>query len=138
MTKTRVFVVDDSAIIRRVLIMSLSSAPDLEIVGQAPNGKVGVQQILETKPNVVIMDVEMPEMTGVEAVGVLRKAGFRAPIIMFSTRTSKGTDATMEALLAGATAYVTKPNQGQNVQEAIDEVRGQLIPKIRAVLSAAK
>jgi two-component system chemotaxis response regulator CheB len=78
-----------------------------------------------------VMDVEMPEMNGIDTVKALRKAGFSQPIIMFSTLTERGADTTLDALTHGATAYVHKPNQGQNAEEAVQEIRRSLIPKIK-------
>jgi two-component system, chemotaxis family, protein-glutamate methylesterase/glutaminase len=136
--KIRVFIVDDSALIRRFLTISLGEDPALEVVGFAVNGKLAVPKIQELSPDLVVMDVEMPEMTGVEAVRALRGAGFKAPILMFSTVTSLASEATLDALSAGATGYVNKPNQGQNAEEAVREIREKLIPKIKAAFAAKR
>lgn len=138
MAKTRVFIVDDSVLIRRLLTMSLGEDESLEVIGFAVNGKLAVPKILDLKPDVVIMDVEMPEMNGVDAVKALRSANFKAPILMFSTITKLASNATLDALSAGANGYVNKPNQGQNAAEAVQEIRDKLIPKIKAALAGKR
>lgn len=138
MSKIRVFIVDDSVLIRRLLTMSLTEDPALDVIGFAVNGKLAVPKILDLRPDVVVMDVEMPEMTGVEAVKEVRKSGYKQPILMFSTVTKLASEATLDALSAGASGYVNKPNQGQNATEAVKEIREQLIPKIKAVFAAKK
>jgi two-component system chemotaxis response regulator CheB len=80
------------------------------------------------------MDIEMPEMDGIEAVRALRAAGRRLPIIMFSTLTERGAVATLDALAAGASDYVTKPANVGSVQESLARVADQLLPKIRALV----
>lgn len=137
MGKTRVFIVDDSVLIRRILTVSLGEDPALEVVGFAVNGKLALPKIADLKPDVVVMDVEMPEMDGVEAVKALRGSGFKAPIIMFSTVTKLASSATLDALSAGASGYVNKPNQGQNAEEAVREIKSTLIPKIKQLAAAA-
>lgn len=138
MAKIRVFITDDSVLIRRILTLSLSEDPELEVVGYAVNGKACLPKIADLKPDVVIMDVEMPEMTGVQAVKELRKSGFKSPIIMFSTVTSLASEATLDALAAGASGYVNKPNQGQNAEQAVQEIRASLIPKIKSLFAQKK
>lgn len=131
--KIRVFIVDDSVLIRRILTVSLGEDPALEVVGHAVNGKVCLPKILDLKPDVVLMDVEMPEMDGVQAVKSLRASGYKSPILMFSTITKLASEATLDALSAGANGYVNKPNQGQNAEQAVQEIRANLIPKIKSV-----
>lgn len=138
MAKLRVFIVDDSVLIRRLLTVSLGEDPTLEVVGHAVNGKLALPKIADLRPDVVIMDVEMPEMNGVEAVKALRASGFKAPIIMFSTVTSLASEATLAALSAGASGYVNKPNQGQNAEQAVQEIKANLIPKIKAVVAGKR
>ncbi|HEY6882229.1 MAG TPA: response regulator [Polyangiales bacterium] len=138
MSKSKVFIVDDSVLIRRILTTSLAEDPAFEVIGYAVNGKACLPKIAEAKPDVVVMDVEMPEMTGPQAVRALRDSGFKQPIIMFSTVTSLASEATLEALAAGANGYVNKPNQGQNADEAVREVRGSLIPKLKSVLAGKR
>ena len=83
------------------------------------------------------MDIEMPEMNGIEAVRELRKRHPRLPVIMFSTLSAAGAAATLEALAAGATDYVTKPGNVGAIAESVAAVREQLVPKIHALAGGA-
>jgi two-component system, chemotaxis family, protein-glutamate methylesterase/glutaminase len=134
----RVMVVDDSVVVRKIVTDVLSADPDIEVVGTAVNGKVAVAKLEQLKPDLVTMDIEMPEMDGIQAVRAIR-AGTgghghsRVPIIMFSTLTERGASATLDALSAGANEYVTKPANVGSVGQSMESVREQLIPKIKAL-----
>jgi two-component system chemotaxis response regulator CheB len=129
----RVLVVDDSVVVRRLIVDSLTGAPDIEVVGTAANGLLAQAKIDQLKPDAVTMDIEMPQMDGIAAVRELRKRHKHLPVIMFSTLSAAGASATLEALAAGATDYVTKPSNVGSIQESIAAVREQLIPKIHAL-----
>lgn len=138
MPPIRVFICDDSIMIRHLLTVSLAKDSALLLVGHAANGKVGLAKVLEIQPDVVVMDVEMPEMNGIDTVKALRKAGFSRPIVMFSTLTERGAGTTMDALSSGATSYVHKPNQGTTGDEAVQEIQRSLIPKIKELHAKAR
>ncbi len=104
-----VLVVDDSVVVRRLIVDALSAVPDIEVAGTASNGLLAQAKIDQLRPDVITMDIEMPQMNGIEAVRELRKRHPRVPVIMFSTLSASGASATLEALAAGATDYVTKP-----------------------------
>jgi two-component system chemotaxis response regulator CheB len=131
-------VVDDSVVVRKIVTDVLSGDPAIEVVGTAVNGRIAVAKLEQLKPDLVTMDVEMPEMNGIEAVRAIR-AGHggagrgRVPIIMFSTLTERGASATLDALSAGANDYVTKPANVGSVAQSMESVREQLIPKIKAL-----
>ena len=129
----RVLVVDDSVVVRRLIVDSLTGAPDIEVVGTAANGLLAQAKIDQLKPDAVTMDIEMPQMDGIAAVRELRKRHKRLPVIMFSTLSAAGASATLEALSAGATDYVTKPSNVGSIAESIAAVREQLVPKIHAL-----
>jgi two-component system chemotaxis response regulator CheB len=131
MTKIRVLLVDDAVVVRRILTDVLGSDPELEVVGTAANGRLALSRLGSLNPDVVIMDVEMPEMDGLEALAALRKTHPRLPVIMFSTLTRRGALATLDALALGATDYVTKPANVGSVAAAMQRVRDDLIPKIK-------
>lgn len=131
--KLRVLVVDDSVVIRRMLCDVIATDPSLEVVGTAPNGAIAVTRVQQLNPDLVTLDVEMPEMDGLEALGVLRKQHPRLPIIMFSTLTERGATATIDALTRGASDYVTKPANVGSVTAACEAIRSELIPKIKAL-----
>jgi two-component system, chemotaxis family, protein-glutamate methylesterase/glutaminase len=135
----RVMVVDDSVVVRKIVTDVLSEDPAIEVVGTAVNGKVALAKLDQLKPDLVTMDIEMPELDGIQAVrGIREGAGgaghSRIPIIMFSTLTERGATATLDALSAGANDYVTKPANVGSVSQSMESVRQQLIPTIKALL----
>jgi len=128
-----VLVVDDSVVVRKLIVDALGGAPGIEVVGTAPNGLLAQSKIDQLKPDVVTMDIEMPKMNGIEAVRELRKRHPRLPVIMFSTLSASGASATLGALAAGATAYVPKPSNVGSIAQSIAAVRDQMVPKIRTL-----
>ncbi|WP_432563874.1 protein-glutamate methylesterase/protein-glutamine glutaminase [Kineococcus sp. SYSU DK003] len=132
--RIKVLTVDDSVVVRRLVTDVLASDPAIEVVGTAPNGKIALDKIAQLAPDVVTLDIEMPVMDGLEAIKEIRKVDRRLPVIMFSTLTERGATATLEALSSGASDYVTKPANVGSVQESMDSVREQLIPKIKALV----
>ncbi|PWJ55653.1 two-component system, chemotaxis family, response regulator CheB [Quadrisphaera granulorum] len=133
MTPVKVLVVDDSVVIRKIVTDCLSGDPQVEVVGTASNGRLALGKITALKPDVVTMDIEMPEMDGISAVKEIRKFNKRLPIIMFSTLTERGASATLEALSSGASDYVTKPANVGSVQASMAQVREELLPKLLAL-----
>lgn len=133
MPKTRVLVVDDAVVVRRLVSDALSSAPGIEVAGTAPNGRVALSKIPQVNPDLITLDVEMPIMDGIETLTEIRKTYPDLPVIMFSTLTERGTAVTMDALLRGANDYVTKPANVGGVQESVVAIREQLVPKIHAL-----
>jgi len=128
-----VLVVDDSVVIRRLITDALADDPAINVIGTAPNGRVALQKIDQLKPDLVTLDVEMPVLDGIGTLRELRKTQPRLPVIMFSTLTAAGAAATVEALTAGASDYVTKPANVGSVAESIRSVREQLVPRIHAL-----
>jgi len=132
MRKIRVLVVDDSTVIRRLLTDSLASDPSLEVAGTAANGKIALAKIPQLNPDVITLDMEMPEMDGLATLIEIRKLYPKLPVIMFSTLTQRGAEATLEALSRGANDYVTKPANVGSVTAALQSVRNELVPKLKA------
>lgn len=129
--KIRVLVVDDSMVVRRVVSGVLAEDPQIEVVDTAINGRLGVEKALKLKPDVVLMDIEMPEMDGLEALPLMRKSFPKMPIIMFSTLTQKGATATFRALSLGATDYIGKPTESANLDAAKNAIRSEILGRVR-------
>ncbi|GIG22649.1 chemotaxis response regulator protein-glutamate methylesterase 1 [Cellulomonas chitinilytica] len=130
----RVLVVDDSVVVRRIVSDVLSADPRIDVVGWAANGRLAQAKVEQLRPDLVTMDVEMPELDGIGAVRALRAAGHQMPVIMFSTLTERGAAATLDALAAGATDYVTKPTGMGSVREGLAQVAKDLVPRILALV----
>ncbi|MEM9400018.1 MAG: response regulator, partial [Verrucomicrobiota bacterium] len=105
MPKIRALVVDDAVVMRRVVTEALNSDSNIEVTGTAANGKIALMKLPQMNPDVITMDVEMPEMGGLEAVKEIRKTHPQVPIIMVSSITEKGGAVTLEALSNGADDY---------------------------------
>lgn len=128
MSPTRVMVVDDSPLIRQILVDMLRKEPDLEVVGYARDGEEALLRIAELNPDVVTLDVEMPRMNGLECLRELM-ATRPVPAVMVSTLTSAGAETTLEALSLGAVDFVCKPDNGS--LSTLRGVREELVAKVR-------
>jgi two-component system, chemotaxis family, protein-glutamate methylesterase/glutaminase len=130
----RVLVVDDSAFVRRAVERMLSGVPGLEVVGTAADGNDAVERVKELRPHVVIMDVNMPELNGLDA---LRRIMAEAPtgVLMMSTLTSEGADTTLKALDLGAVDFLDKSAAGTTMD--IYSLGPLLREKVLAVAGAA-
>lgn len=137
MPKIRILIVDDAIVIRRLLADELARDPALEVVGTAANGRIALARMTQATPDIVILDVEMPEMNGLATLAELRKTYPRLPVIMFSALTERGAEATLDALALGAADYFTKPSQTGSVEASLAVIREQLIPKIKALCTKA-
>jgi len=129
-SKIRVLVVDDSVVIRRLVTQALAEDPGIEVVGAAANGAIALQRIPQTNPDVVTLDIEMPEMDGLETLRRIRQQYKDLRIIMFSTLTQRGATATIDALMLGADDYVTKAANVGKVSESMAALRHELVPRI--------
>jgi len=130
----RVLVVDDAVVIRKILVDIINADPDLEVVGTASNGRIALAKIEKLRPDIITLDVEMPELDGLETLVELRKTDRRLPVIMFSTLTARGASTTLDALAAGATDYITKPSNVGRTGEAIAQVTRELLPRLKALV----
>lgn len=130
--KKRVLLVDDAVVVRKVLAEAIAQDPALEVAATAVNGRIALAKFSTVQPDIVLLDIEMPEMDGLETVRELRKLNTRVPIIMFSTLTERGAAVTLEALALGATDYVTKPSNLDGTA-TLESILRELIPKIRVL-----
>ncbi|MBJ7303221.1 MAG: chemotaxis response regulator protein-glutamate methylesterase [Gemmataceae bacterium] len=128
----RVLIVDDSSVIRRTLKTVLLSDPDFNLVGAGSDGKEGVELALKLKPDLVILDVDMPIMNGLEVLAELKKKNPELPIIMFSSLVQKGSLITLDAISLGADDYFCKPSTG-SAEETIELLKKDLLPRLKAV-----
>lgn len=133
MRKIRVLIVDDAVVVRKMVGDVLADDPALEVVGAAANGRIGLAKIPQVNPDLVTLDIEMPEMDGLQTLAALRKTYPRLPVIMFSALTQRGAAATLDALSLGASDYVTKPANVGSVAAGMQRIREDLIPKIKAL-----
>lgn len=134
----RALVVDDSAVLRRLIGNVLASDPEIEVVGTAVDGLDAIEKVDLLKPDVVTLDVEMPRLDGLGAVKEISARHPRLPVIMFSTLTEKGASATLHALSNGASDYVAKPTGATSFADALDIVRDELLPRVKALTAARR
>jgi two-component system chemotaxis response regulator CheB len=129
----RVLVVDDSAVVRRTLTDILSSETGIEVVATAPNASLALSRFEALRPDVVTLDVEMPDSSGLDLLRDLRRKSQTVPVIMFSALTQKAAATTLDALALGASDYVTKPSGLGSRAEVEAHIRSALVPRIRAL-----
>ena len=134
----RVMLVDDSAVVRRILAQVLAEDPELLVSAQARNGRLALEAVSRSVPDVIVLDIEMPEMDGLETLTQLRRTHPDLPVIMFSTLTERGASATLDALTRGADDYVTKPSNTGSFARTAEEIRTTLVPRIKALAARAR
>lgn len=127
MSKIRVLIVDDSAVVRKVFREVLDKEPDIEVVGVAPDPYVARDQIVALKPDVITLDIEMPRMDGLTFLRKLMKH-FPLPVVIVSSLSQAGSAIAVEAMECGAVDVVAKPGEAYSV----GEMGAQLANKIRA------
>ncbi|MEY4863845.1 MAG: hypothetical protein RLZ51_1940, partial [Pseudomonadota bacterium] len=129
----RTYVVDDSAVVRQALMHMLQSDPDIELVGSAPNPLLAEPAIAKLRPDVLLLDIEMPGMDGIT---FLRKLMGSAPIptVICSTLTTEGSRAALDALAAGAVAIVAKPRMG--LKQFLEDSRRELVRTLKMAAQA--
>jgi len=129
--RIRVLVVDDSVVIRRLVTHALEQDPALEVVGAASNGRIALQRIPHFNPDVMTLDIEMPELDGLETLRIVRREYPQLRVIMFSTLTERCAEVTLEALTLGADDYVTKASNEGSLDRSMARLREELLPKIK-------
>lgn len=130
MKPVRVLVVDDSTVIRKVVTDALSDIARIEVVATAAHGRIALRKIEQLRPDVVTLDFEMPEMDGLATLKQIRRLYPSIRVVMFSSSTQEGAQATIEALALGASDYVQKPTHTRGMEEAKQHIHQELAPKI--------
>ncbi len=131
--KTKVLIIDDSALVRSLMTAIIDSQPDMRAVGAAPNPLVAREMIRALDPDVLTLDVEMPKMDGIEFLDRLMRLR-PMPVLMVSSLTERGADVTMRALELGAVDFVTKPKIG--IADGLNGSAGDIVDKIRIAARA--
>lgn len=135
MAKIRVLVVDDAVVFRRAVTDELAADPAIEVVGTAANGRIALAKLPQHNPDLVVLDIEMPELDGLATLKEIRRAYPKLPVIMFSALTERGAAASLDALALGATDYFPKPAGG--LDQSLRVIREELIPEIKALCGRA-
>lgn len=133
MKKTKVLVIDDSALIRQLLSEILSSDPSIEVVGAAPDPLIAREKIKLLNPDVLTLDVEMPKMDGIAFLKNLMRLR-PMPVVMVSSLTEQGADVTLEALEVGAVDFLTKPKI--DLSRSLQTYSDEIIAKVKAAAGA--
>ncbi len=136
--RKKVLVVDDSVVVRRAISAWLSADLGLEVVATASTGKLALERLAQNLPDLVLLDIEMPEMDGIEALRQIRARHPDLPVLIFSVSTERGAMRTLDALGAGASDYVTKPASVGAHALSNECVRMELLAKIHALTSAQR
>lgn len=132
--KMRVLVVDDTIVYRKIVSDVISAIPGVEIVGTASNGKIALARIKELKPDLITLDIEMPEMNGLEVLEAIRREGLYVGVIVLSSLTAKGSEFTMKALELGAFDFITKP-EGISTEDSKATIERTIVPIFKAFSS---
>jgi len=120
-----VLVVDDSALMRNLIGRMIEDTPGLAVADKAMNGLFALQKIPKVNPDIIVLDLEMPEMNGIEFLKERKKQGIRIPVVILSSIASRGAEITMEALSLGASDFIQKPSG--SVSEDIHVVKDTLV-----------
>ena len=134
LSKIKVLVVDDSALMRKIISDMVNSQEDMEVIGKARNGVDLLKKIESINPDVITLDIEMPEMDGITALKAMKDKGYHIPIIVLSSFTENGTKLTMECLHNGAFDFIAKPSGSISID--INVIKEDIVNKVR--LAAGK
>lgn len=128
----KALIADDSVLFRKVLADVLSSLPGVEVVGQAPNGKLALQKVQELRPDLLTLDMEMPEMDGIAVLDALKRLEAAPLTIVVSAQTLQGGRLTIQALQRGAFDFITKPDTA-SAEKSRELLAAELAPRVKAL-----
>jgi two-component system, chemotaxis family, protein-glutamate methylesterase/glutaminase len=132
--KIKVLIVDDTVLYRKILKDTLSTFSQVEIVGTAPNGKIALSKIPFLNPDIMTLDIEMPELNGLETLRKLKLLKNAPSALMVSAHTTKDAGVTMEALNLGAFDFIAKP-YGGDINTNVETLKNQFDPILKAFLA---
>jgi two-component system chemotaxis response regulator CheB len=135
--RTRVMIVDDSAVIRGLVARWLTEVGEFEVIATASNGRLALEALERHDPDIVLLDLEMPEMDGVDALPLLLKRRPRTKVVVVSTLTQRNAQISLKCLSLGAADYLAKP-ESQRQPAAAEEFRRDLIEKLKALAPSRK
>lgn len=127
----RVLIVDDTIVYRKIVGDVLSDLPGVEVVGFAHNGKAAITKIASLSPDLLTLDIEMPEMNGLEVLEYIKEKGLNVTTVMLSTLTHDGGEMTMKALELGAFDFIPKPQEG-SMAENTKALKNTIVPILKA------
>jgi len=136
--RTRILIVDDSAVMRSILRSVIASDSKLEVAGTAADGASALGLVELNRPDLILLDVEMPVMNGLATLKQIRRLSHTMPVIMCSSLTRSGASVTIEALAEGASDYVTKPAGHSSREQAFRALSQDLLPKICALTATSE
>jgi len=123
-------IVDDSAVVRGLVARWIDEEPELEVVARHPNGKLAVEDVTRSAPDVILLDIEMPVMDGLEALPLLLRARPEARVMMVSGRTKRNAEISLQSLTLGAIDYVPKPDTNREIT-TLPDFRQEVIRKVK-------
>lgn len=133
MTPIRVLVADDSGVARAQIAQMIETDPELTVVATASSGRMVLEQVRQLHPDMVVLDLALPDMNGLDVLKVLRQEAPQVRVVMFSALTGRGGTLTMDALALGASDYLTKPSSHGALERPLDTVRDELVAKLKAL-----
>ncbi|MBI4715157.1 MAG: response regulator, partial [Nitrospirae bacterium] len=133
MSKIKVFIIDDSAVVRSVLTQLFSEDPEMEVVGQAVDPIFAMEKLRKIRPDVITLDIEMPRMDGITFLRHLM-ANDPIPVVICSSLSVNGTETAMKALEAGAVEIITKPQMG--VKGFLEDARAMIVDAVKGAAKA--
>lgn len=134
---TRILIVDDAVVTRRLLSRLIEEEDGLAVAGTAPNGRVALGMLERTPVDAVVLDLQMPVMDGISLLREMRRREMETPVIVFSILTARDADLALLAMTCGAHACLTKPPGTDSAPDALNAVREELIPQLRALTAPA-
>ena len=126
----KILIVDDSVVFRSQIKSALEGIDDIVVVNSAANGKIALERLEQNPIDVIILDLEMPVMDGMAMLEEMRKKNFQQKVIVFAAPTGEGINLTLSALKAGASDFITKPNSNGSLEQALEGIQKELVPKI--------